>query len=99
MKTPPHNKVQTAQLVSYDPDPARTDHQIAMIMKLTETNTPEAVASYLSSSVAAVAYVMLETNTPELVNSLFASLVDEASKQRKRRLKEFQEGSKGKTVQ
>lgn len=99
MKTPPHNKVQTAVMVSYDPDPKRTDAQIHMIMKLQEGNTPEQVGTFLASSIAAVAYVLLETNTPELVQSLFSSLIDEASEQRKARAREFAKGSAGKVIQ
>lgn len=95
----PHNAAQTARLVSYDPDPRRTDEQIRLIMQLQENNTPEQVASFLASSIAAVAYVMLETNTPQKLTELFSSLIDEASKQRRARQKAFEEGSKGKSVQ
>lgn len=91
--------VQTARLVSYDPDPKRTSEQIGLLMQLQERNAPEKVAQFMASSIAAVAYVMLESNTELKVQELFASIVIEARKQRAANKARYEAGSKGQIVQ
>ena len=91
--------VQSARLVSYDPDPKRTSQQIGLLMQLQEGNSPEKIAQFMASSIAAVAYVMLETNTPMKVKELFASIADEAVRQRAATKKRYEEGSKGQVIQ
>jgi hypothetical protein len=74
-------------LVTYLPDGQRTNQMIIHLNGMTETHTPEDMASFISSSVAACAYMMLEMNSPATIKEIFGAIIDDAMKQRQQKSK------------